>query len=117
LNNTLHTLIIVNLGFTTYKSIAAYALKNCLDFGVINKLDLDKNRYFGNVEKAMLLLSKKKYANKALFGYVRSIQKFNIENLTGNTLSNPLMLGTYKKSRSIFIKHNISTCNGIQNSA
>jgi len=32
---------------------------------------LDKDRWFDNVEKAMLLLSKKKYARKARFGYVR----------------------------------------------
>lgn len=36
-----------------------------------NKLGLDKDRWFENVEKAMLLLSKKKYANKSRFGYVR----------------------------------------------
>lgn len=32
---------------------------------------LDKDRWFDNVEKAMLLLSKSKYAKKARFGYVR----------------------------------------------
>lgn len=32
---------------------------------------LNENRWFDNVEKAMLLLSKSKYAKKARFGYVR----------------------------------------------
>jgi len=32
---------------------------------------LDQDRWFDNVEKAMLLLSKSKYAKKARFGYVR----------------------------------------------
>ena len=35
------------------------------------KLGLNRDRWFGNVEKAMLLLSKKKYSKKARFGYVR----------------------------------------------
>ena len=35
------------------------------------KLGLNKNRWFGNVEKAMLLLSKKTYYGKARYGYVR----------------------------------------------
>lgn len=35
------------------------------------KKGLNKNQWFGNVEKAMLLLSKKEYAKKARYGYVR----------------------------------------------
>jgi membrane-bound lytic murein transglycosylase F len=35
------------------------------------------NRWFGNVEQAMLLLSKKKYARKARFGYVRGHEPVN----------------------------------------
>ncbi len=35
------------------------------------RLGLNKNRWFGNVEKAMLLLSKKSYYSKARYGYVR----------------------------------------------
>ncbi len=35
------------------------------------QLSLNPNRWFNNVEKAMLLLSKKKYAAKARHGYVR----------------------------------------------
>lgn len=34
-------------------------------------MGLDKNRWFGNVEKAMLLLSEAKYFKKARYGYVR----------------------------------------------
>ncbi len=34
----------------------------------------DGDRWFDNAEKAMLLLSKKKYASKARFGYVRGIE-------------------------------------------
>ncbi len=35
------------------------------------KLDLDPNRWFGNVEKAMLLLSEENYFKKARHGFVR----------------------------------------------
>lgn len=35
------------------------------------QLGLNEDRWFDNVEKAMLLLSKKKYARKARYGYVR----------------------------------------------
>ncbi len=35
------------------------------------KLGLDRDRWFDNVEKAMLLLSKKEFSSKARFGYVR----------------------------------------------
>ena len=38
------------------------------------ELGLSPNRWFGNVEKAMLLLSKRKYARKATYGYVRGIE-------------------------------------------
>ena len=34
----------------------------------------DGDRWFGNTEQAMLLLSKKKYSSKARFGYVRGIE-------------------------------------------
>lgn len=34
----------------------------------------DGDRWFGNTEQAMLLLSKKKYARKARYGYVRGIE-------------------------------------------
>ena len=35
------------------------------------ELGLDPNRWFGNVEEAMLLLSKRRYYRKSAFGYVR----------------------------------------------
>ena len=35
------------------------------------------NRWFGNVEKALLLLSKRKYARKARHGFVRGIEPVN----------------------------------------
>lgn len=35
------------------------------------RLDLDPNRWFGNVERAMRLLSQRKYARRAHYGYVR----------------------------------------------
>ncbi len=38
---------------------------------------LDGDRWFGNVEQAMLLLSKSKYAEKALHGYVRGREPVN----------------------------------------
>ncbi|MCG8672577.1 MAG: transporter substrate-binding domain-containing protein [Pseudomonadales bacterium] len=41
------------------------------------QLGKDPNRWFGNVEEAMLLLSKPKYAKKARFGYVRGIEPVN----------------------------------------
>lgn len=41
------------------------------------KLGLDGNRWFNNVEKAMLLLSKRKYARKARHGYVRGREPVN----------------------------------------
>ena len=34
----------------------------------------DGDRWFDNTERAMLLLSKKKYARKARYGYVRGIE-------------------------------------------
>ncbi|CAA6827382.1 MAG: Transglycosylase, Slt family [uncultured Thiotrichaceae bacterium] len=36
-----------------------------------SKQGLNKNRWFGNVEKAMLLLSKRNYYSRARYGYVR----------------------------------------------
>lgn len=41
------------------------------------QLGLDANQWFGNVEKAMLLLAKKEYASKARHGYVRGYQPVN----------------------------------------
>ncbi len=41
------------------------------------QLGLDANQWFGNVEKAMLLLSKKDYATKAKHGYVRGYEPVN----------------------------------------
>jgi len=38
------------------------------------QLGLDGDRWFDNAEKAMLLLSKKPYASKARYGYVRGIE-------------------------------------------
>ena len=38
------------------------------------RLGLSPNRWFDNVEKAMLLLTKRKYARKATYGYVRGIE-------------------------------------------
>lgn len=38
------------------------------------QLGLSPNRWFGNVEKAILLLSKRKYARKAAYGYVHGIE-------------------------------------------
>ena len=38
------------------------------------KLGLDPNRWFGQVEKAMLLLSKPQYARQARYGYVRGME-------------------------------------------
>ncbi len=41
------------------------------------QLDLEPNRWFGNVEKAMLLLSKSEYAKSARHGYVRGYEPVN----------------------------------------
>lgn len=41
------------------------------------ELGLDPNRWFGNVEKAMLLLSRRSYAKKAKHGYVRGHEPVN----------------------------------------
>ncbi len=41
------------------------------------KQGLDSNKWFGNVEKAMLLLSNRKYARKAKYGYVRGEEPVN----------------------------------------
>jgi len=41
------------------------------------KLGLNKNRWFGHVEKAMLLLSKKQYYSKARYGYARGREPVN----------------------------------------
>jgi membrane-bound lytic murein transglycosylase F len=41
------------------------------------KLGLNKNRWFGNVERAMLLLSKKQYYSKARYGYARGREPVN----------------------------------------
>jgi len=38
------------------------------------KLGLNPNRWFGNVEKAILLLSKRKYARQARHGYCRGAE-------------------------------------------
>ncbi|MEE9302780.1 MAG: transglycosylase SLT domain-containing protein, partial [Thiotrichaceae bacterium] len=52
---------------------------------------LDKNRWFGNVEKAMLLLSKKQHYRKARYGYVRGREPVGyvrkIKNLYENYLN------------------------------
>ncbi len=55
-------------------TLAAYnaGLGHVLDARLLAKQQgLDGDRWFDNVEKAMLLLSKKRYAKKARFGYVR----------------------------------------------
>lgn len=55
-------------------TLAAYnaGLGHVLDARLLAKQQgLNGNRWFGNVERAMLLLSKTKYAKKARFGYVR----------------------------------------------
>ena len=41
------------------------------------ELGLDPNRWFDNVEEAMLLLSKRRYHRKSDFGYVRGIEVVN----------------------------------------
>lgn len=41
------------------------------------QLKLDDSRWFGNVEKAMLLLSRPKYARHARYGYVRGTEPVN----------------------------------------
>jgi membrane-bound lytic murein transglycosylase F len=41
------------------------------------RIGLNKNRWFGHVEKAMLLLSKKNYYAKARYGYVRGREPVN----------------------------------------
>jgi len=38
------------------------------------QLGKDPNRWFGNVEQAMLLLSQPQYSRKAQFGYVRGTE-------------------------------------------
>jgi membrane-bound lytic murein transglycosylase F len=55
-------------------TLAAYnaGLGHVLDARILAKQQgLNGDRWFGNVEKAMLLLSKPKFAKKARFGYVR----------------------------------------------
>lgn len=61
----------------TWFSLAAYnaGLGHLLDARrLARKQGLDPNRWFGNVEKAMLLLSKPKYYRAARHGYVRGIE-------------------------------------------
>ena len=41
------------------------------------QIGLDSNRWFGHTEEAMLLLSKKKYAKKARYGYVNGREPVN----------------------------------------
>ncbi len=55
-------------------TLAAYnaGLGHVMDARILARQQgLDPNRWFDNVDKAMLLLSKTKYAKKARFGYVR----------------------------------------------
>ena len=42
-----------------------------------DELGLDRNRWFDNVEEAMLLLSKRRYYRKSMFGYVRGHEVTN----------------------------------------
>jgi len=42
-----------------------------------NDMGLNQNRWFDNVEKAILLLAKPEYANKARYGYVRGTEPVN----------------------------------------
>lgn len=55
------------------------------------KQGLNKNRWFGNVEKAMLLLSKRNYYSRARYGYVRGREPVGyvrkIKNLYENYLN------------------------------
>ncbi len=41
------------------------------------RLGKDPDRWFGNVEEAMLLLAKPRYARQARFGYVRGSEPVN----------------------------------------
>lgn len=63
-----------------YFSLAAYNAGHghVRDAGVLaKKLGKDPNRWFDNVEEAMLLLSKPQYYKKARFGYVRGREPVN----------------------------------------
>ncbi|MBY6210116.1 transporter substrate-binding domain-containing protein [Microbulbifer agarilyticus] len=63
-----------------YFSLAAYNAGHghVRDARVLaKKLGKDPNRWFGNVEEAMLLLSKPQYYKKARFGYVRGREPVN----------------------------------------
>ncbi len=58
-------------------TLAAYnaGLSHLKDARILAKqLGLNPNRWFGNVEKAFLLLSKPRYHKKARYGYVRGIE-------------------------------------------
>ena len=61
----------------TWFTLAAYnaGLGHVFDARALAKQQgLDPNRWFDNVEKAMLLLSKPKYYKKATYGFVRGIE-------------------------------------------
>ena len=78
----------------TWFTLAAYnaGLGHVLDARrLATKLGLNKDRWFGNVEKAMLLLSKKHYYRNARYGYVRGREPVGyvrkIKNLYENYLN------------------------------
>ncbi len=78
----------------TWFTLASYnaGLGHVLDARrLATKLGLNKDRWFGNVEKAMLLLSNKHYYSKARYGYVRGREPVGyvrkIKNLYENYLN------------------------------
>lgn len=61
----------------TWFALASYnaGIGHVLDArGLARQLSLDPNQWFGNVEKAMLLLAKPEYAKNARHGYVRGYE-------------------------------------------
>ena len=70
LNSSFHLLL--NKFPEKYKGIKGGVMEDARKLA--KRLNLDPNRWFGNVEKAILLLKKPKYYKKAKYGYCRGTE-------------------------------------------